>query len=190
MRGFLICIGLWLLTACSLALAQQGPGQSAATRIFGVHISGTIRSMSPTGKLLEERQYICQRTCYPAEQRFVEHYMSWVGEDVSSLREWEYSYELDGQAFSFTGAEISEGQGSVEGRNWSWDEIDYTYSDAEGLRYSFSGEFSGRDCQRAGVVQDKSGSVLRLIADESSVITEEEFAILQAVYMRIKSGHN
>ncbi|MCB1188375.1 hypothetical protein KDL29_14515 [bacterium] len=183
-----------MLLLCGSAFAQQqqqgGQQQKLPDRTFGVHISGTLKVMDARGKEIEKREYICQRVCDPANNSFTEHYMSWIGMDTNSLREWEVSYELDGNEFTMAREDFYEGKGKLTGRAWSWDDIEYSYVDKDGLSVSLSGDFSGKNCQRAAVVLDKQGNVHRLIEDVSKVVTEEDYAIMQALYYRIKAGFN
>ena len=199
MRGtsfnLLLCLLLAMLPAAAFSQQQQQGQQGNSQRpkppskVYGIHIQGTIKLLRPDMSVIEQREYICERVCYPDEKRFTESYMSWVGEDTDSLQEWVLEFELDGSDFSLTGEDVTGGKGSLEGRAWSWDEISFEYTDADGLLYKFSGDYSGENCQRAGVVTDAQQNVIHFISDESSMITEEEYAMMQAIYHRLKQGY-
>lgn len=144
--------------------------------------------MGPDMELIEERQYICRRVSYVSRDMITEQFHSWVGEDTESLREWERSLMLDGNDFDLAGEGISEGSGELSGRRWSWDEIEYSYVGEDGLHYRFSGEYSGARCLRAGVATDDEDEVVHLISDRSSVISDEEYAVLLAIYGSLERG--
>lgn len=179
------------MLSCLLCLLALSPQAFASPKTFIVFTQGTLITLDPAMHELELRQYICRRVCYPAEDRIEESYQSWVGEDTDSLRDWQVTYILDDNAFTLECDDWREGRGSLEGRMWSWSKISFSYVDDETERhYSFAGAFSGIDCQRAGVATDAAGKLLFLIKDESSVCREEQYAIMEAIYQRIKQGFN
>ena len=181
--------GLILLLSLASLLALS-PGAKAAADAYVIFTEGTLTTLDPQMKELEVRQYICQRVCFPADKRIEESYLSWVGEDTDSLREWQQDYVLDGAEFTLECEDWTAGSGTLTGRMWSWDKISYSYTASDELRYSFEGTYSGRRCQRAGVAVDAAGKLQFLLKDESSVITEEEYVVMQSIYERIKLGYN
>jgi hypothetical protein len=179
------------LLLCLIGILALSLPASAAPKTYIVFTEGTLTRLDPAMKELELRQYICRRVCFPAEGRMEESYQSWVGEDTDSLRDWQVTYIFDGNDFTMQCEDWTDGSGSLEGRMWSWSKISFAYDNAEdGLHYSFTGAYSGLNSQRAGVVSDSRGKLLFLIKDESSVCREEEYAIMESIYQRIKQGFN
>jgi len=163
---------------------------AADANAFVIFTEGKLTTLDPAMQELEVRQYICQRVCYPQERRIEESYLSWVGDDTDSLRDWEQVYILDGADFILEREGWSEGHGSLAGRMWSWDRIEFQYDGPDDLHYSFEGAYGGPACRRAGVATDAAGKLRYLYKDESSVITDEEYVVMQAIYERIRLGHN
>ncbi len=186
------CILLFVLLAMLplLAAAQEQQRQETASKTYGIHVEGTLKLMKPDASVIEVRQYLCERVCYPEEQRFTEKFLSWVGEDTDSLLEWEHTFILDGNDFVLEREGYTEGSGSLKGRPWSWAEISFQYTGPDGAVHKFDGGYSGKGCQRAGVVTDADDNLLLLIIDESNTITEAEYAVMRAIYLRIKAGYN
>ena len=160
---------------------------SAEDQVLAVFLQGTWKVHDSRSVVLYEKEYICTRLLNPTEGIITESYMAWIGMDKESLQEFEVVYTVTDDSFTMESTDgWSEASGSFTGRRWSWQEIEYSYIDSKGQRVKIAGDFSGRKFQRAMVVTDTDDEVVNLTIDKGSMITNEEFLIMEAMFRGIQ----